>query len=250
MSSEGGFKSIPNSRAEGKAVGAPHYFTGIPCKHGHVDKRLVSTGACAECLRVRQNFRRLHDQQYREKSKNWSRERMRRLHADPEIRAQILAAESRRYHASEDIRRKKAERDKTRQSTAEFAEARRSRERVRYHTAWKFDPDYISATARRGKTYAKRNSAKLNAKSGLRRSLRIQATPRWLTEDDKKNIELIYHWAKVLARVTGVKYEVDHVVPLNNECVCGLHVPWNLQVLTESANRAKSNRFSPDNYDR
>lgn len=36
------------SRNEAKALGLKHYFTGEPCKHGHVSSRFVSIGNCCE----------------------------------------------------------------------------------------------------------------------------------------------------------------------------------------------------------
>lgn len=43
--------NLPKTRAEAKLVGASHYFTGVPCKHGHVAPRKTK-GACVECLRA------------------------------------------------------------------------------------------------------------------------------------------------------------------------------------------------------
>jgi len=38
------------SRAEARAAGAKRYFTGKPCKHGHLSERRTSNGQCVACL--------------------------------------------------------------------------------------------------------------------------------------------------------------------------------------------------------
>jgi hypothetical protein len=45
------------------------------------------------------------------------------------------------------------------------------------------------------------------------------------------------------AKATGEKYVVDHIVPLRSDVVCGLHVPWNLRVITHEKNLLKLNKF-------
>lgn len=69
------------------------------------------------------------------------------------------------------------------------------------------------------------------------------ATPDWLTEDHIEEMRQIYLHAKDCRVVTGEIYEVDHIIPLQGKNVCGLHVPWNLQVLPQSVNRSKSNKL-------
>jgi len=56
-------------------------------------------------------------------------------------------------------------------------------------------------------------------------------------------MEEAYHLADLRTRITGIKWNVDHVIPLQNKKVCGLHVPWNLQVIPASENFRKHNYF-------
>ena len=71
-----------------------------------------------------------------------------------------------------------------------------------------------------------------------------RATPCWLTEDDWAAMNAIYQKARELTRATGVKHQVDHVVPLNGKNISGLHVPTNLQILTQTENVSKSNKYA------
>ncbi len=38
-----------SNRADAKAAGHSHYFTGKVCKWGHIDPRWVTSGNCVEC---------------------------------------------------------------------------------------------------------------------------------------------------------------------------------------------------------
>jgi len=42
---------LPKSRSEALSAGLPSYYTGKPCKHGHLSKRIARNGVCYECLR-------------------------------------------------------------------------------------------------------------------------------------------------------------------------------------------------------
>jgi hypothetical protein len=53
----------------------------------------------------------------------------------------------------------------------------------------------------------------------------------------------IYHLAKLRSEATGIKWEVDHIVPLQSPVVCGLHVENNLQVIPAFVNRYKGNKL-------
>jgi hypothetical protein len=79
-------------------------------------------------------------------------------------------------------------------------------------------------------------------KSRIRQEGQLQATPKWLTKEQKAAISMVYREARKLTKLTGVKHVVDHIGPLNGKNSCGLHVPWNLQVIPETENLRKGRR--------
>ena len=77
----------------------------------------------------------------------------------------------------------------------------------------------------------------------MRRATKLKATPIWLTTEQKNQINNIYKNCLNITKQTGIKHNVDHIIPLKGKKVCGLHVPWNLQILTATENNSKNNRL-------
>jgi hypothetical protein len=91
--------------------------------------------------------------------------------------------------------------------------------------------------------YQKQNKDKVNATAAKRRASKLGATPVWLTTIELQQIEELYEIALAFKLYTGEKYHVDHIIPLQGKNVCGLHVPWNLQVIPAKENISKSNKL-------
>lgn len=109
------------------------------------------------------------------------------------------------------------------------------------HSAWKLkNPDKMKESCRR---WRNRNPIRNRVSVSTSQCKGIANCPKWLTDDHKAIIRAIYALSKIKSVLTGVNYSVDHIVPIRGKNVCGLHVPWNLQIITCIENSRKSNIF-------
>jgi len=187
--------TLPKTRKEAQALGATHYFTGEPCKHGHVAPRKTK-GACIECIKV-----------------EWQKSNITRAEYFQQYNKSEAGQEAKqRYYAA------------NREAVIDAARTRPSHVKKEYQKAWK-----------------ERNVLWVRADTKTRRRKHRLATPPWLTRRQKTEMRSMYQIAITMSKTTGEKYVVDHIWPLRSNFVCGLHVPWNLRVITQAENAAKSN---------
>lgn len=184
---------LPKSRKEAKEVGSKYYFTGNPCKRGHITTRETKKGICSICRR-----------------EDWKKENDRRALL-PKSAAAKASAE--RYY------------EKNKELVKARAAARPKEEKSR----WK-------------KAYKERNKDLYKVITSARKRRHRHATPQWLSYRQKQDIKALYMQAIKMSEITGERYVVDHIIPLINPTVCGLHVPWNLRVITQEENLKKSNK--------
>lgn len=136
-------------------------------------------------------------------------------------------------------RRNKTARNKTQK---QWRDANREKLNAESRQKYAIDP---SATKAAIKKWTQANPHRAAATTAKYRAAKRNRTPKWLTPTQLKAIQDIYEQAAALSKLTGCRYEVDHVVPLQGKKVSGLHVPWNLQIIPVPENRRKRNRWEP-----
>ena len=89
--------------------------------------------------------------------------------------------------------------------------------------------------------YRKKNMGRIVANIRKYQAIKQKAVPKWYIFEEEQ-IKLLYTKARELSN-KNIVYHVDHIIPLNNKNVCGLHCLNNLQIITASENFSKSNKF-------
>lgn len=210
------------SRKDAKAKGLKFFFTGKLCKHGHVSRRYLNH-SCFECIRLRyaenaetikaavSAYREANKEKIRAGKKDWV-----------ERNKEYVLAKQRAYKWP-----KKSEAN--RKWYAENAEQLKP-----IRAAWHLkNLDKVKAL---NSAHHAANRAMYRERDARRRAAQRKATPLWLTKEQIKEMRAIYASAPA-------GYDVDHIVPIAGKSVCGLHVPWNLQLLPAKTNRIKSAKF-------
>lgn len=107
--------------------------------------------------------------------------------------------------------------------------------------ARKYYWDNVEERKRYTRKFVKDHADRYAAYAIKRHTLKLKAMPPWV---NLKEIEKVYAEAKRLTCETGVKHAVDHIWPLRpgDNSFVGLHVPWNLRVITAAENNSKSNK--------
>ena len=210
------------TRAEAKNKGEKYYFTGKPCKRGHIEPRFSSSGGCTKCGYENDSHRRMDKpEDCRERQRKW-----RECNRD-------YVNERQRLWRAENPGRSKGDPEKRREQCLKWYYDNREhnlevsrlwREKNREHhrqlrTQWqKNNPDYVRASNNR------RRSRKYN--NG--KPMTSQEYRAWERSQPKICFYCGIHCAD--------DYEVDHIVPYANG---GVHQSHNLCIACMPCNRRK-----------
>jgi len=189
---------------EAKAQSKVKYFTGKPCPKGHVSERFVSTRGCEECVLA--------------KSRVWQKENPEKAKA---CKKSYRDANPEKHKAWKSESQKR-NRDSANRRNRKYAEA--NKEILAVKTA----------------EWGRNNRGKRAATAAKYRAAKLQATPPWA---DFGMIEQVYDLAQRCKSIKGFSPEVDHIIPLQGDNVCGLHVQGNFQIIDMKHNRIKGKQF-------
>ena len=253
--------NLPNSRKDAIAIGANRYFTGKPCKRGHVAARSTSNAGCVACsIEHKAKWRTENPEKMQAAREAWAAANHER---EKETKRNYA---SKFYWENHDlaIERGRRSREKNRD---ENNRKRREKRAANKELAREIDRDWRISNqdkvrATRQKSYKKRRenpAVRLNASmaAGIRHSLHKGAKGgrKWESLAGYTVTDLIRHLEqKFLPGMSWENYgewEIDHIIPLSAHNFETPEDPdfsraWalsNLQPLWKIENITKSNRL-------
>lgn len=217
------------SRAEAKELGLKRYFTGVPCKRGHVCERYTGDSKCVECKAEEvAEWRAENKERAAEKAAVWYAKNKERKAE----KAAAWRAENKEYEAGRKAAWRATNKERVAETNAAWRAANKER-RAETKAAWRAaNKERVAET---DAAWRATNSGAVKAIKARRRSAKLLRTPVW------SEVELI----KEFYRDCPNGCHVDHIIPLQGKLVSGLHVLANLQYLPASENDSKGNKFDP-----
>lgn len=130
---------LPATKTEAKALNLNYYFTGKPCKKGHVAKRRVSNSGCHECRKSVDASRR-ETPEY----KKYMRELQAKRRSNPDVKvaeSQAQSAHRRTDEYREKVKPYNCGYKKANRSKYNAYDAKRSAAKLQRTPAWLSEPD-------------------------------------------------------------------------------------------------------------
>ncbi len=201
------------TRKEARTKGLKRYFTGVPCKHGHISERFVVNCLCYTC-------------------RKWSR-RSAECRSKPRVSEAVRKAKAQAANSAWRAANPEKARRIARESQAKYALKNPQRHRTEYQKNKHRWPGYV-------RSYQKKYPERAAAHTAKRRAAQLLATPPWVKPED---FDAIYAMAARVSKCLGIPHEVDHFYPLRGrDGSRGLHVPINLRVIPARLNSRKHNK--------
>lgn len=237
------------TRAQARAQGLKRYFTGKPCKHGHVAERFID-GTCVPC-RLARNARWAAEnpekkaasvRAFREKNADALKAKQKEYHAEwyAKNREAKLAQNKAYLRENRDVARKAVAKwrannpekaaEANRRWHEENPERRRENAKRKYHA----NPEQYKS---RNRAWAAANPEAISARDARRRSREIEAPGTHTPADLKRILHAQGHrcpYCRCDLRKT--KKHLDHIMPL---ALGGSNDRTNLQYLCAHCNLSK-----------
>lgn len=218
------------TRKAALAAGLKYYFTGKPCKRGHIDQRFVCSFWCMTCAREKaaESYRAL-DKTQRKLLYNSRRDYVRRW---------VTANRERKLASDANYRnrRKETHPDYFREHYAKNKERKKKESQDWYYAnverAYEARKEYVAKNRDKARVWGRKSA---NTRRAITKRVFVETVdPRIVFDRDqgvcgicRRDVDPVTPW------------EVDHVMPISKG---GLHCYANVQLAHRKCNRSKASK--------